>query len=177
MASRGKVISLREKELVFDFVGASHGKVFDDPATHGRPCMKAVDFVVEYDDFDLFVEVKDPDMTGLTEEDRRAFVRKLKSGDLVRALAGKYRDSWIYRWAERRDKPVHYAVLLQLPNVRPPELLTLTGRLKRELPLEGPPSWTRPFVQSALVLDIAAWNAHGRYGTVRRVPRGPKTPL
>lgn len=167
------MVTLQEKELVFEFAGAHHGKVFDD-RTHGLSCLKAVDFIVEYEGYDLFVEVKDPDKTGLTAEERAAFVRKLRSNELVRSLAGKCRDSWLYRWAEHRDKPVHYAVLLQLQTLRPPELLTLTGRLKRELPLAGPSSWTRPFVQSALVLDMAAWNAHGRYGTVRRVPGGPE---
>lgn len=171
MAQRGKVVTLREHELVFEFVGALQAKVFDDD-THGLShCMKAVDFVVEYPDHDLFVEVKDPDQTDATPERRAAFERKLHSAELIRSLAGKYRDSWLYRFAEQRDKPVRYVLLLQLSSLTPELLVTLSDRLKHELPLHGPRTWIRPFVERVAVLDMRQWNAMGRYGTVRRVPR------
>lgn len=174
-STRTEPITLRENELVFEFEGAVRGRVFDD-GSHGLShCMKAVDFVVEYPAFDLFVEIKDPDQSQSTPERRAAFARKLQSDELERDLARKYRDSWLYRWAEQRDKPVRYVVLLQLSTLAPPLLMSLTERLKRALPIEGP-AWIRPFVQSAVVLDMHRWNAMGRYGTVRRVPLGPENP-
>lgn len=164
-----KVLALQEQELLFEFVGAVRGRKFDDHEHGLTHCMKAVDFVVEYPDHDLFVEVKDPDQSGAPPERQAAFVRKLQSDELVRDLARKYRDSWLYRWAERPDKPVRYVLLLQLSTLTPPLLGNLAERLKRELPLQGPGHWTRTLVQGVAVLDMRQWNALGRYGTVRRV--------
>jgi len=162
-------ITLREQELEFEFVGALDAKVFDDESHGLSHCMKAVDFVVEYPDHEVFVEVKDPDQSAATPERRTKFEEELMSGPLVGKLARKFRDSWLYRWAEHHDKPVRYVVLLQLSTLTPPLLLTLNDRLKRELPTPGPATWTRPFAQGVAVLDMDQWNAIGRYGTVRRV--------
>lgn len=171
----GKALTLREYELVFEFAGALEARKFDDGKVHGLThCMKSVDFVVEYPDHDLFVEVKDPDNSKATLERRVIFRKKLQSDELIGAVARKYRDSWLYRWAEAHDKPVRYVLLLQLATLTPPMLLTLTDRLKRELPVDGPTTWTRRFVHSVVVLDIRQWNAVGRYGTVRRVPATEK---
>ena len=53
---------LTEGDLSFTFNGALSAIQFDDGSTHGLThCMKAVDFVVEFQDYYLFVEVKDPD--------------------------------------------------------------------------------------------------------------------
>jgi hypothetical protein len=171
-----KVVTLQENELVFEFVGAIHAQVFDGDAHGLSHCMKAVDFVVEYPDHELFVEVKDPDQTDATPERKAIFENKLKSHQLVRDLARKYRDSWLYRWAEQRDKPVRYVLFLQLSTLGAPDLLTLADKLKHELPLHGGPSWRRTFVERVAVLDMHQWNAWGRYGTVRRVPRAPGVP-
>lgn len=166
------VFQLREKQLVFDFIDALDAKTFDN-SSHGLShCMKAVDFIVEYSNFDLFVEVKDPDHTRATSKNHTLFEEDFKSGKLVNDLVGKYRDSWLYRWAEGRDKPVRYVVLLQLSTLGPPELGVFADHLKRRLPMNAPkvPSWTRHFLAGAAVLDIRQWNEFGHYGTVRRVP-------
>ncbi|MEX1363626.1 MAG: hypothetical protein AB1Z98_10890 [Nannocystaceae bacterium] len=132
--------------------------------------MKAVDFVVEYEDHELYVEVKDPDQTGATPDRREQFAKKRRSDELIADLARKYRDSWIYRWSHHHDKPVRYVVLLQLSTLSDALLLSVADRLKRELPVLGPAgAWPRPFVRGAAVLDIRRWNAFGRYGTVRRI--------
>lgn len=168
----GNTITLQEHELVFHFEGARRAQIFDNE-THGAAhCMKAVDFVVEYPEFDLFVEVKDPDDTKATPERREVFRKKLVSGPLLRELAQKYRDSWLYRWAEGRDKPVRYVFLLQLSTLDPALFLQLTDRLKRALPLAGPSSWTRPFVDGVAVMNMDSWNALGAYGSVVRVTDG-----
>jgi hypothetical protein len=171
------VLTLREQELVFDFVGALEAKVFDDESHGLSHCMKAVDFVVAYPDFDLLVEVKDPDNTKATPEQRAEFLKKVESEQLIRDLVMKCRDSWLYRWAEGREKPAYYVVLLQLSALRPPLLVGFSDRLKRALPVGGrAPTWTRPFLAGAAVLDIQQWNAIGDYGTVRRIPGSSTTP-
>ena len=86
-------------------------------------------------------------------------------------MARKYRDSFIYRWAEQKlDKPVRYVVLVQLSTLQPPDFLAIDERLKRELPVSKiPPSWSRPVVDGMAVLNMAKWNELGIYGTVQRV--------
>ena len=90
---------LQEGALRFDFSGALEAFKFDEqdktsPTCHGLShCMKAVDFVVEYADHYLFVEVKDPQRPNYydSEQDESA---------LVKSLVTKFRDTFLYRWAE-----------------------------------------------------------------------------
>jgi len=135
---------IQEGELRFTFP-AGAGVLRFDGNSHGLShCMKAVDFIVEFADFYLFVEVKDPDNTQATPQRRQVFASQLTQPDFPRAIARKYRDSFIYRWAEQKlDKPVRYVVLLQLSTLQAPQFLALDQALKRELPVSNtPPSWS-----------------------------------
>lgn len=160
-----------EGELEFAFPDAIAADKFDGP-THGLShCMKAVDFVVECSDRYLFVEVKDPSASSATPERQAAFAVKLMSDELSKALTGKLRDSLIYRWAEGKlDKPVYYLVLIELPPAHGPSAyLTLSQKLRDMLPVEKiPVSWKTPIVAGAAVLNMKAWNALRKYGSVRR---------
>jgi hypothetical protein len=163
--------TLREGELEFDFSTAVSACRFDDPPLHGLThCMKSVDFIVELTDFVAFVEVKDPDNSKAPAENREAFAEKLQSGQLVKALTSKFRDTRLYRWAIGPiPKPVKYVVLLQLSTLQPPALSTVATNLKRGLPTGlQVPSWNEAIADDAVVLDIAAWNRIGTFGTVRR---------
>jgi len=143
-----------------------------DGGSHGLShCMKAVDFIVEFKDFYLFVEVKDPDNTQATAQRRHAFATQLTQPRFPKAITQKYRDSFIYRWAEQKlDKPVRYVILLQLSTLQPAQFLALDQVLKRELPFSNTPSsWSRSIVDGLAVLDMNNWNALNAYGTVRRV--------
>lgn len=163
------MIELSEGELLFRFPGAIDGEKFDGPGHGLSHCMKAVDLVVEWPDRLLFVEVKDPDQSGALPANRQAFVGKLRGDVLTRNLAGKFRDSLLYRWAlGRPDKPVTYAVLVQMSALGPVELITLGDKLKRQLPLQGP-GWVRRIASGVVVLDMARWNRVKRLGTVSRV--------
>ncbi len=170
---------LIERELEFDFPAAVQARKFDHDDHGLSHCMKAVDFIVELADRYLFVEVKDPfttlsDPAAATNADkaRKAFLNRLSSNRLPLELARKYRDSFLYRWAEGKlDKDVYYVVLLEIPSLDPAEYLAITERLKRVLPTNPvPPSWSRPLVQGVAVMNMASWNALGTYGSVRRIP-------
>ena len=63
-----------------------------------KSTMKRVDFIVEYTDKFHFIEIKDPDNPSASNP--TAFVDKLKSGKLVTDLAGKYRDSLWFQYAQ-----------------------------------------------------------------------------
>lgn len=147
---------LREKMLQFDFSGAINAFKFDEetktlPTYHGLShCMKAVDFVVEYDDHYLFVEIKDPPTTGRYDSEK-------DQASLVRSLTTKFRDTFLYRWAEEKlDKPVQYLCLVEIDNAL---TLFLTKQLEIQLPtVEQPSRWRRPLVFSCAVLNQRTWN-------------------
>jgi len=55
------VRNLTEGDLQLTINGAIGARKFDDDSSHKLShCMKAVDFIVEYPDFYLFIELKDP---------------------------------------------------------------------------------------------------------------------
>ncbi len=164
------MVKLTEGQLEFTFAGAICGQKFDDPQTHQLSVMKAVDFIVEFQDYYLFVEVKDPDNTNTTPANRQSFGRKLKSGKLEADLKYKYRDSFLYRWAVSAvDKPVKYVVLLEMASLQSRQYQVWTDKLKRTLPLVGPPTWTNQVVGDVWVMNMNTWNSIGVFGSVRRV--------
>jgi hypothetical protein len=163
--------TLTEGQLEFTFAGELAAFKLDDQSTHGLShCMKAVDFVVEFTDHVLFVEVKDPDNTNARPKQRQKFAEKLESGKLTHDLCQKYRDSWLYQWAKKPpEKPIRYVVLLQLLPLQPLALMSLADGLRRQLPLSGASSWKRQLAESVNILDLNAWNRTPGLGTVRRV--------
>ena len=86
--------TFEESGIRLEFPDTAQVRKFDDPQTHGhvrRHTMKAVDFIVERPDEFLFIEVKNiPEFDG-------------------RGLGQKFRDSFLYEWADgRADKPIIY---------------------------------------------------------------------
>jgi len=140
----------------FDFTDAVDAFVFDEknpasPRFHGLShAMKAVDLVVELPTDYLFVEAKDfynPDE--YAKSDHFSFLRE--------GLKYKYRDSFLYRWAEDKvDKPIRFICLLTLDNA-------LVSQLNKELRRQLPPGkaaarWEREIAASCVVVNPARWN-------------------
>lgn len=151
-----------EDDLQITLPASVIGRKFDDETTHGLShCMKAVDFIIELEERVLFVELKDPENPSALAKDRATFIKKFLSGQLDADLKTKYRDSWLYEWAEgRTNKPIIYLVLLAASTITEAELLTRTDALKRQLPMAGPRDrpWKKPFVAGCAVMNLAAWN-------------------
>ena len=149
-------MKLREGDLEFDFNGALDAFKFDEqnrsmPRFHGLShCMKAVDFIVEYKDYYLFVEIKNP-------TDTQRYRSSKDKSELVKALTVKFRDTFIYRWAENKlDKPVRYQCLVELDNA---QVLFLMGQLKNQLPANKTPSrWSRKLIQLCAISNLKTWN-------------------
>ena len=153
--------TLTEGDLRLCFPDAVNGRKFDGDEHGLSHCMKAVDFIVEFDDRYLFIEVKDPENPGATLGDRKKFTQRLQIGKLDEDLKYKFRDSVLYEQAcGRADKPVHYYVLIALDRLTPLDLDARTDTLKRQLPLLGPGSkpWPRPFVSGCAVFNVDSWN-------------------
>lgn len=165
---------LREGTLELTLPHGVHGRKFDDRNRGLSHCMKAVDFVVEEPGRVLFIEFKDPDHPHADPKDRESFLEDLLSGGKDDDLVRKYRDSFIYRWAEQANaKPIVYFVLVAASRLDEAMLLARTEELKRKLPIEGPPSgaWQRQIVAGCGVFNLETWNKHlPQYPVARAAP-------
>ncbi len=153
---------LAENDLQITLPATANGRKFDDQTAHGLShCMKAVDFIVELEDQLLFVEFKDPENPEAVLERSAEFIKQFRGGQLDFDLTTKYRDSWLYEWAEDRvKKPITYSVLIGASTLSAAELLARTDALKRQIPMVGAGDrpWKKPFLAGCAVMNIAAWN-------------------
>lgn len=154
----------------FDFTDAIDVFIFDETdktksTYHGLShAMKAIDLVVELKDAYLFVEVKDFHSPA-----------DYRDGDhfnhLRESLKGKYRDSWLYRWAENKvDKPIYYLCLLTLENA-------LISRMNKEMRKQLPPGmpverWQKSIAEACVVLNLKRWNSRFSAWPVSRIHAG-----
>jgi len=145
---------------------------FDTPKEHGLSCfdMKAVDFIIEYPDKYLFLELKDPDNPNVPKKERKRYMDEINSEKLRSSLVKKYRDSFIYRWAqEKTDKPIHYYIVLAHNRLSTAEYSTLTDNLKKYLPIEYKKQWKRKLAASCAVVPIQTWNRLFSDCIIRRI--------
>jgi len=159
--------TIDEGSLRFEFRDARAVAKFDG-ADHGLShTMKAVDFVVTWDEEIWLVEVKDPTDPRIPlhkiSDVRTDFIQKVGSGKLIEhELKPKLRDSFLYLHLEARLEPsrLRYLVLLAI-DLDPRLMMAQRERLERLLPIHGPGGrpWRRPFVSDALILDIETWNS------------------
>lgn len=150
---------LTEGELEFVFEGVVRARKFDGPDHGLTHCMKAVDFIIEFQDKYLFVQVKDPQDSGTPEDRRRGWIETFTSSNLDQAFKYKYRDSFLYEWgAGRGDKPIVYVVLITLDTLDSALRLSRQDQLCRILPTGTPEPWDRPIANGCVVLNIESWN-------------------
>jgi len=161
-------VIVAERDLEFNFTDAIEAIKFDDRDIHSLShCMKAVDFVIEFDDAYLFVEVKDPSHSTATPHDVAKFKSKVTSGELSKDLVLKFRDSFLYRWGEDRlNKPVHYLSLITLEDAL---LNNLANHVRHNLPAAGPSKWLRQMVIGCNVVNLETWNRNFPKWPVRRL--------
>ena len=153
----------------FNFTDAIYAFNFDDknpssPTFHDTR-MKAVDVIAELPNAYVFVEIKEYPASHDTEADWgdrecdeiNCAKRKKHSVWLKNYLKYKYRDSFLYRFAEKKvSKPIHYLCLLNFDNALNSQM---QNSLAYEIPLyKLPAQWTTKIVDSCQVLNLSAWN-------------------
>lgn len=172
---------LRERDLEIDFTDAVDAIVFDQmkperPNYHGLAEMHRVDFVVEFEQAIVFVEIKDPGNPKAQAKGLEKFRTELNDGTLSSTFAAKFLDSFLYRWAETRlDKPVHYLNLVTLEA----ELLpNFSDEIERKLPPMGKavPRWKRQLAVNCQVFNIETWNENFPKWPVIRLPAAEARP-
>lgn len=164
----------------FDFPHAVDAYKFDEtdslsPHYHGVQQLKAVDAMVEFDRCYMWVEIK-------TYDDLAVFAHEQTCPNcgavvnhriwLRRNLVHKYRDTFLYRFCEKKvDKPIIYVCLLNFD-------LGLLSFFRRELSREIPTGlrnnnrWNRPLLDKLhlFVTDEAGWNRNlNSFGTCRYI--------
>ena len=147
---------IQEGTLRFDCSKAMDAFKFDEeerskPHFHGLShCMKAVDFIVEFPGYYVFIEVKAP-------PDKHHFNSKESQKELMHNLVVKFRDTLLYRWAESKlDKPVHYLCLIEMDNAL---ILRMNKIRKQKLPVvKIPKCWKRALADTCAVLNSQRWN-------------------
>lgn len=167
-------MKLSERDIEIDFTDATHGLVFDQmrsdqPNYHGISEMHRVDFVVEFDDAIVFVEVKDPSNPNARSEGLQKFRNELNDGTLSSTFASKFIDSFFYRWAENKlSKTVYYLSLVTLESEVLPNF---SDEIAKKLSPSGRRSarWQRHPVQNCQVFNIETWNKNFPKWPVTRV--------
>lgn len=159
---------LTEGDLEFDFSGALNAFCYDDDTFHGNHTMKRVDFIAEYEDRWVFLEIKDPDVPGASNP--QSFVNKLQSGNLISDLAGKYRDSLWFRALSDKlgSKPVDYIVLISMASLDPAMLLVQQERLHKALPLNHA-EWKMVFANACVIMNLNSYKTKFGHDSVRRI--------
>jgi hypothetical protein len=161
---------LAENDLEFDFSSAMEAIIFDDDALHNPSTMKRVDFIAEYTDRFVFLEIKDPDQAGAANPE--AFKTKLLTGNLIPDLAGKYRDSsWFRTLSGKTSKPFHYVVLFSMASLEPALLLAKQDELKKSLPVMHK-DWSAPCAAGCAILNLDQYKKQFGANSVRRLSAG-----
>jgi hypothetical protein len=162
--------TVQEYDLEIAFPEANAVIHFDDPAYHGNSTMQRVDFIAEYDDRSVFVEIKDPDNPGA--KNVTAFEQKLNSGKLVQSLSGKFRDTLFFRSIQGKDDlSVVYVVLLSMQKLEAALLLTKQDELKKSIPIRHA-DWARDCAASCIILNVKQWKKRFGEQSIRRVSEG-----
>jgi hypothetical protein len=161
------VTKLVENDLEFDFSDAMSAIQFDDDGTHGNSSMKRVDFIAEYEECYRFIEVKDPDIPDAKNCD--GFLEKFQSGNLISNLAGKYRDSILFRvLSNKADKEFDYIVLLSMSSLEPALLLNKQDDLHRSIP-HNHSQWNLPCARNCVILNLEQYKNQFGENSVRRL--------
>lgn len=162
--------TVQEYDLEIAFPEAKTVIHFDDSAYHGNSTMQRVDFIAEYEDRSVFVEIKDPDNPA--SQNVPAFEKKLNSGKLVQSLSGKFRDTLFFRSIQGKgDLSVVYVVLLSMKNLEEALLLTKQDELKKSIPIRHA-DWARDCAASCIILNVEQWKKRFGDQSIRRISEG-----
>ena len=175
------MISVDCDGYTFSFEDAIDAFKFDEtdphqPNYHGVP-MKAVDVIAEFEGAYIFIEMKEfdnveeYDVSTTTDEgekrQRNALFKWLKN-----YLKYKYRDSFLFRYAEKKvDKPVHYICLLNFNNA-------LCSKMKKFLAKELPVGkksrrWHNKIAESCQVMNMNKWETeYPKWRITPHIPNG-----
>lgn len=156
----------------FTFGGAVDAIELGEAATRDHSDMKLVDFVVEFEERYMFVEVvravEDARRKGAAGEPGAGRIQALKSARLCDILARKYRDSMFFHsHGDRKPKRVEYSVLYAPAGIDEILVAVLEDELKRRIPLSHP-VWQQDSAVSCSVMTAERWRKRYGRGSIQR---------
>lgn len=153
-------MKFEESGLSVDFTGAKSVFKPDDDGQVLPHGMSVVDFVVEFNDRLVFVEIKNPSVPTATVTAREKFARELHSHALINEhLVPKARDTYtIVHLMEQNvrngvELPIDYVVLIVAPHLLAPELGAIRSKLESRLRKEMADSWKRPYIRRCKIVS------------------------
>ena len=127
------MVTLEEQDLRISIASAINGEVFDRDEIKRGTSLQPVDLIFELEDYYLFIEVKDPDIPGASNPEK--FRTDLKSGKVIRKVAGKFRDTtFFWRNQGKGDKPIKYMFLLSMASLDAALLSNKQDELRKSMP-------------------------------------------
>ena len=127
--------------------------------------MMFVDFFIELEDVIYMVEIKDPSDPKATQKERKAFLKKIVSNELIsNNLTPKARDSYTFLHLMKRDKkPIVFIVLLGVELFQPqditPMLTPFKDRLFKKIKKETDKPWEREHISDCIVCTCENWQS------------------
>lgn len=162
----------------FSFRGAKSAYKFDEtdnlsPYFHGVNCFKAIDIVVEYPDYDVYIELK---RHSYPLQDQRCEYCDTHSVSPVRWLKNnlirKFRDTFLYRYCEKK-MPQTIKYVCFFPNLQSPLLSRIKDHLVKELPVDGSVTrWKRVLISrgDVSVVDLNGFIRQNPDWSVTKLP-------
>lgn len=162
----------------FEFTDAISAFKFDEtdktsPHYHGA-LLKGVDIIAEFSKAYVYVEVKEYDRSrfdsSTAQTPEETVEREDNFNELKSNLKYKFRDTYLYRYAEQKvDKPINYICLVTFDAALN---CTIANALRKELPVGiASPRWTISLANTCLVVNLANWNTRFPRWPVKRLPR------
>lgn len=168
-------------EYIFDFPAAKELYKFDQkdpisPYFHGADMMKSVDVMAEFAGYYLWIEIKN--YTDDIIEKMKSEGDQRKDGDAYHAksylrnnLVQKYRDTFLYRYAEQKvDKPIFYVCLLNFDSAL---RVFFKREVAKSIPVHKPTTrWKRNIIDGFFVVNEVDWTRNAslsKIGTCRHV--------
>lgn len=173
---------LEEERFEFDFPNAKALYKFDErnpetPHFHGAShCMKAVDVLAEFGNFQLWIEIKDYPDEHLEElkHGAKQCDGKSRKALLLDNLKQKFRDTYLYRYCENKaNLPVYYLMMVNFDKSLLPHFLDEVRRiLLADNVVDS--RWASPLIerQHVGVVYKHQWPAafEQKFGTCRKLP-------
>lgn len=157
-----------EGEIRFDFSAAENVWNFDESGNHHMShCMKAVDFIVEWETEVWLVEIKDPLKSTIPSKYKcqreRSFLEELDSGTLFDCKIGpKLKDSFLYMYLEKFlwTKPFKCLVVLCVDFVETAIFLKYTDKLESSICFKkrDGSAWNSKYIESVALFNLDLWN-------------------
>lgn len=128
---------------------------------HGVSCLKAVDVMAEFTDFYMWIEIKSYPDEYIIKLKKEGDQRKKNDEHHIKSylcnnLARKYRETFIYRFAENKiDKPIVYVCLLNFDSALK---LHFKQELQNCIPIGKPSNrWKKFILEQLVVVNEKDW--------------------